>query len=413
MYKGGKQKASDERKHLVIVGAGFGGLALVRKLKNNKHLRITLINDQTTFRYSPALYRAAIGYRRRQAIIPLKEITDNINNLTLKKAKIVRIDRQAQVLVTAENIKISYDYVVLSMGVVTNYFNIPGLEKHSYGIKSPQALDEFHAHLHSDLAHNHRPDRNYVIVGAGPTGTELSAGLVTYLKKIIKKHGMPNKLINIEIIERANRVLPTMSPKASKVVTNRLRQLGVRILLGEAVVSETEQTLKLADRSIPSQTVVWTAGTSNNPFYEANSDQFAINEHGKVVVNDSFEVDSHVYVIGDNVEGNFSGLAESAVKHAQYCAKHLKRKLFNQTYHTYIAKQPIYVVPVGKNWAVMNWGGKTFYGWHIALIRSMADLIGYKDVMGWQRAINVWIKSDQTEEKCQVCKQPTHMDLDQ
>lgn len=414
MYKGGKtKKPSDERQHLVIVGAGFGGMALARKLRGDKRLKITLINDQTTFRYSPALYRAAIGYRRRQAIIPLKEIVGDCRNLSFKKATVVSIDRKDKVLTTSENQKINYDYAVLSMGVVTNYFGIPGLDKYSFGIKTPQTLDSFHAHLHSDLAHNHKPDRNYVVVGAGPTGSELSAGLVTYLKKIIKKHGMSNKLVNIELIERADRVLPTMTPKASEAVTKRLRKLGVRILLGEAVMGETEHTLKLADRTLSTQTVVWTAGTANNPFYKDNAEQFEINERGKVVVNEYFEIDPSHYVIGDNIEGNFSGLAESAVKHAHYTAKHLKRKLSGKTQKPYKAAQPIYVVPIGKHWAVMNWRGKTFSGLWVAVVRSAADLIGYKDVMGWPRAIGVWLKSDETEEKCRICKQPTHMDLNE
>ncbi len=406
-----RKKRSEPKTRVVIVGAGFGGMAVYRKIKDNRELEITIINDESSFRYSPALYRAASGYRRRQAIIPLKELIASNSNTQFIQAKVLAINKQKQVITMTDGKKISYDYAVLALGVVTNYFGIPGLEKFSFGIKTASTLDHFHAHLHSDLAHNHKPDRNYVIVGAGPTGTELSAGLTTYLKKIIKKHGLANKTLKIEVIERADRVLPTMSPKVSELVTKRLRKMGVRILLGEAVVSETDTTLKLADRSILTRTVVWTAGTSNNPFFKSNAGQFEISERGKVIVNDYFEVDKHLHVIGDNIEGRFSGLAQSAVKHGHFVGKLINKKISHKTTGPYKPTQPTYVVPIGKNWAVMERDGRVFSGWWVSVVRAMADLMGYRDILGTKKAIKIWLASDIAEETCKICRQPSHMDL--
>lgn len=405
--KGAKPKA-----RVVIVGAGFGGMAVARKLRNNRHLNITLINDQTAFRYSPALYRAASGYRRRQAVIPLKELTTDYKNLRLLKAKVLAIDRQKKLITTTDGTKIRYDYAVLSLGAVVNYFGIPGLERYSYSIKTARELDSFHAHLHSDLAHNHKPDRNYVVVGAGPTGSELSAGLVVYLKKIIKKHGLSNKMLKIEVIERADRVLPSMHPKASKVATKRLRSVGVRLLLGEAVIHETPGTLKLADRSIPTHTVVWTAGTANNPFFKSNAKQFEINQRGKVVVNDRLEADERLHIIGDNIEGYHSGLAQSAVRHGHYVGRLIKQKVQGKKSKPFKDTEPTYVVPIGKNWAVMQKGQRVYWGHWVYGLRSLADLIGYADIMGWRRAFSLWLKGDEAEETCRVCKQPSQMQFE-
>lgn len=98
---------------------------------------------------------------------------------------------------------LDYDIIVLGLGVVTNYFGIPGMEDFSYGIKSFGAIRRFKEHLHNQIEDERRPDLNYVIVGAGPTGIELAGALPEYLRKVMEIHGVKHKAVYIDLIEAA------------------------------------------------------------------------------------------------------------------------------------------------------------------------------------------------------------------
>ena len=228
---------SSNKKHLVIVGSGWAGLKIARQLKKvpQHKLRITLVSDINYFRYSAALYRVATGNREKEAIIPLSEILDDLPNVEFKKATVKKIDRKNRTIATSGGEIIHYDYAVLAIGTITNYFNIPGLDKWSYSIKTSTELRKFRTHLHQELVDEHAPDKNYVVVGAGPTGVELSAALTSYMKQVSRKHGLARRRITVSVIEAADRVLPISKPKVSASVEKRLRKLGVRVMLKKKV----------------------------------------------------------------------------------------------------------------------------------------------------------------------------------
>jgi NADH dehydrogenase len=130
---------------------------------------------------------------------------------------------------------LDYDIIVLGLGVVTNYFGIPGMEDFSYGIKSFDAIRRFKEHLHNQIEDERRPDLNYVIVGAGPTGIELAGALPEYLRKVMEIHGVKHKAVYIDLIEAAPRLLPRMPPSTSLRVASRLRRKGVKLFTDSAV----------------------------------------------------------------------------------------------------------------------------------------------------------------------------------
>lgn len=392
-------------KKIIIVGGGFAGLRVAKKLsKYPKLFDVTLINESTSFRYCPALYRSATGLIKRQSIIPIKNIISRYLNINFVVASASSIDRNKKTITTADNKVFDYDYAVLALGVVTTYFNIPGLEQYSFSIKTPEGLDKLKNHLHETLLDEGMPDANYVIVGAGPTGVELSAALASYLRKIVKKHRTRKHAINIELIEAAPRVLPMMSEKVSKQTAKRLRKLKIKLLLGQAVKGETHDNLTVGERLIPSKTVIWTSGVTNNPFFKNNQSQFQFNERGKVVVDEHMMVDDHVFVLGDNAATPYAGLAQIAVNDANYTAKALHALCRGHKLRAYKQTRPVYVVPAGKKWSVLQNKNFVISGRIPNMIRGMADLIGYTDIMGLKKALMIWRSSEKTEETCRVCK---------
>jgi NADH dehydrogenase len=401
------------KKHLrvVIVGGGFGGIKLARELAGQAGISITLISDQLNFRYSPALYRTATGHRNKESSVPLKTLVADIPNLRLVHARAEHIDRTKRVITTGGGTKFEYDYAVLALGVATSFFGIEGLERYAYGIKSADEVDRLRAHLHQELVSNNALEKNYVVVGAGPTGVELAGALRYYLTRMAKRHNLKRNKVHIELIEAADRVLPAASLKASRLAARRLRRLGVKVQTNCRVLKETDSTLMAGDRSIPTHTVVWTAGVTNNPFFAANAKQFILNEHKKVVVDGYLRVDERTFVIGDNAATPYSGLALTAIHNASYVAKYLSRTLHNKTISAYHPFQPLSAVPIGPGWSVAQWGNYTIGGFMASILRLFADLIGYMDIMGLKRVVKLWLRRYEYEETCPVCQALTLHDL--
>ena len=161
----------------------------------------------------------------------------------------------------------------------------------------------------------------------------------------------------------------------------------------------------MSGKTIPTRTVVWTAGVTNNPFYEANQSEFTLNERRKVVVDDHLRVDNSVYVIGDNADTPHSGLGLTAVHNARYVGMDIKKRLADAK-HTppYKPMTPATAVPVGPRWGVFQYHSIILWGIPAAILRSLADLVAYNDIVGPLKAVKIWLRSDSREEICTICQ---------
>lgn len=388
--------------HVLIVGGGFAGVKAALELSKQEGVQVTLLSDRTDFRYYPTLYHTATGGLRSQSSIPLAAILPEAR-VTIARGTADRLDRKHKVVHTKEGHIIPYDTLILALGVVTNYFGIKGLEQYAYGIKSSGEALRFKKHLHDQLIAEHKPDLNYVIVGAGPTGIELAGALPHYLRHVMKQHGVKHRAIHIDLIEAAPRLLPHSPNATSRAVRRRLSQLGIKLYLGQAVQGETADTLVVNGNPITSHTVVWTAGTANHPFFEQNG--FAVNDRHKVIVNEQLEAEPHIYVLGDNAATPYSGLAQTALHDAVFVCNNLAREWSGKRPKKYTSKQPASVIPAGPNWAAVDWGNFHFYGRLGWWLRQAADWIGFHDYEPWWKALEQWATEFGEEESCPACSQ--------
>lgn len=391
-----------ENKKLLIIGGGFAGVKTARSLANNSELEITLITDQETFRYGATIWRAAVGYLKEMSYIPVASLLPK--NVTLIHDSAASIDRNAQKVKTKSGKTHTYDYCVIALGTVTSYFGIAGLDKFSYGVKSSAEFDAFREHLHQEVINENALDTNYVVVGAGPTGVELAAALKGYLKQVAKHHKIKRSRVNLQIVEAAPKILPMLRPKASRKTHQRLRKLGIDIRTKTAVKGESENSLLVGEESVPTHTVVWTAGMTNNPFFAANPSQFELNERKKVVVDENLRVDTRTFVIGDNAATPFSGLALTALHNAEYVAKVIENDLRGQKTAAYKPLKPITIIPVGEDWAVLQWRKLVMSGRFTSFLRTVYDFIGYSEIMGMRGAAKVWFRRNTIHEDCPFCK---------
>jgi NADH dehydrogenase len=388
------------KKHILVVGGGFGGIKTALELSKNDQLAVTLVSDRPDFLYYPALYHTATGGLREQSSIKLETIIDK-NPIKLVVDTATKIDRKKRVLLTKSGQHLNFDILILAIGSVTNYFGIAGLKEFSYGVKSVAEVQALKRHLHQQLTTEHRPDLHYVIVGAGPTGIELAGALPAYLHNIVKKHGIKHRAIRVSLIEAAPRLLPR-SPKAtSRAVRRRLRKLGVKLYLNQAVQGETADSLMINGQPLSSRTVVWTAGMANHPFFEANG--FKVNERHKVIVDNHLQAEDHIYVIGDNASTPFSGMAQTALLDASFVAKDIQKQLSGESRPDYVPEKPISVIPAGPRWAAVEWGNIHFSGFRGWLLRQAADWAAYHDLEPWWKASEQWLTGLGHEERCPVC----------
>lgn len=386
---------------ILIVGGGFAGIKSALELCDVPSFEVTLLSNSRNFEHHPTLYRTATGGRRSISSIPLKEIFAD-KDIELRYGTAKKLDREKKTVATASGDKLHFDVVILALGVVTNYFGIKGLQEYSFGIKSLQDAEELKNHLHRQLIDEKKPDLNYIVVGGGPTGIELAGALPKYLEQIIKKHGLKPRKIHVDLVEGAPRLMPRMPHSVSRAIARRLRSLGVRLYLGKPVQAESADSLMVDGKPIRSHTVIWTAGIANHPFFTENN--FICSPNGRVKVDKHLQAWPSVFVIGDNADTQYTGMAQTALHNADFVAENIKRSnLRSEEPKDYKPKKPVYITPAGPHWAAVVWGNVHLYGWLGWALRRAADWMSYKDVTPWWKAVELSLAEEDSEDSCILC----------
>ncbi len=388
---------------VVIVGGGFGGVKAALSLANKRDIEVKLISSQNIFEYHAALYRAATGRSPLEVAIPLNDFFAYAHNIEVVIDTINDINPKTKHVLGDSGARYQFDALILAMGNVTDYYNIKGLKKYSYGVKTIHQALKLKRHLHEQLL-NAESDNDYVVVGAGATGVELSAELTAYLKKIRRKHKIKRKF-TVHLIEAGPRVLAAMPANFSSVVQKRLKKLGVKTRFNTPVLSETMDGIKLETKPIQSHTVVWTAGVVNNPLFSKFPDVFKTGKLGRVKVDEFLQASPDLYVIGDSALTPYSGMAQTALKDADFVARNILRAQKGRSALTYRPKQPVYAIPVGTRWAAVLWGNIRVHGRFGWVLRRIADLRLYLLFLPMAKAVRVWRYGYEDVEVCPVCKQ--------
>lgn len=387
---------------VVIVGGGFGGVRAALKLANRKGFSVKLISENSYFEYHAALYRSATGRSPLEVAIPLREFFRKTKNVEVIQDKILQIEPNEHRISGVSGSHWRYDTLILAVGSVTTYFGIKGLKRYSHGVKSIHQALELKHYLHNNLISGH-DESNYVVIGGGATGVELSAELTSYLASIRRRHRLPRGQFSVNLIEAAPRLVPQLPAGYGERIQRRLLKLGVKLFLSTAVTSETYKAIYLPGGSIKTHTVIWTAGVTNNPLF-ADHDFFQFGKGQKVKVDRYLRAAKDVYVIGDSADTAFSGMAQTALYDANFVINNLLKRARGQAAKTYRAKRPIYAIPVGAGWSAVRWGKLEIYGRLGWMLRRLADLRLYLKFLPLKKALTTWRYGIVIEEDCLTCR---------
>ncbi len=297
--------------HLIIIGGGFAGLELIKKL-NNKPIKVTVLDKNNYFNFQPLMYQVASGGLGPDAIAyPLRKIISKMPNIAFRMAEVFEVETASNEVIT--NIgNFSYDYLCLATGAQTNFFGNAELEKHCMQLKSiPDALDlrsnilqEFEKALSESGSGNLERILNFVVVGGGPTGVETSGALAEIKRNVlpVDYRELDANKMQVHLIEAAPRLLAAMSEISSTKAKLFLEQLEVKVQLNTSVQNYDAATGNLTLSSgeiLKTDTIIWSAGVKGKTI--PGIPQELIVRGNRYQVNAFNQVESipNIFAIGD------------------------------------------------------------------------------------------------------------------
>jgi NADH dehydrogenase len=388
--------------HTVIIGGGFAGVKAALELSKQQLGKITLVSNEPYFLHHAALYGTATGRETAASVVSLEDIFATHHDVDVVVDEMVSVDPHRK-LVVGKKHQYSYDSLIIAIGMVTTYFNVPGLARHSFGIKTLDEVREFKSHLHEELAADRHMDKNYVVIGGGLTGVELAGALAHYLREIARAHKIKRAKISIMLVEAAPRLIPHLSRTASRKVRRRLEDLGVKVLVNHKVQALDEDTITIGATKYPTETAVWTSGVANHPFFAAHPDYFTLAPGGRVKVDAHLQAYDDVYVLGDNAHTPHAGRASTALHDAKFIARHLARKATKQSFRSYQLPSTWASVPVGTRWAYVEKYGVYAAGHLGHVLRRWIELRHLRALLPHNQAMNAWRAHTVREETCPEC----------
>ncbi|MBU9638031.1 FAD-dependent oxidoreductase [Burkholderia multivorans] len=393
-------KSSPGVPHVVIVGAGFGGLQAARRLASAP-IRITMIDQRNYHLFQPLLYQVATASLATAEIAwPIRWLLRRYRNITTLLGTVVAVDTERKtVLLGGEKPAVPFDILVLATGSRQSYFGHDEWERYAPSLKTlddaiairRRVLGAFEqAEWETDAARRARL-LTFVIVGAGPTGVELAGTIAELARETLRKdfRNFDTRDARVVLVEAGPTVLPGFAPSLSAYARRALEKLGVEIKLQQAVSQCEDGAVAFGDTFLAARNIVWAAGVAASP--AAQWLNTSADRAGRVEVAPDLSVPNHpdIFVIGDSAHVETAerklipGVAQAAKQQGRYVATVIRSKLRGKPWQRPFRYSNFgAVATIGKRAAIMDlgWlklkGRLAWWGWGVAHIYF---LIGLRD----------------------------------
>jgi len=383
---------------LIIIGGGFAGITLIKKLKN-KHVNITLFDKFNFHTFQPLLYQVATGGLQSNSIgIPFRKIFKKYKNFHFRMEEINEVDTDNNLVKTQAG-SYRYDLLVIATGSEPNYFGNNNISANSISLKNindalslrSTVFKEFENALFKINVEEKKVLLNFVIVGGGPTGVEIAGALAELKRHIIPKEypELNPDLMNIHLVQAGNRILENMSENASNKALQYLKKMGVLIKLNTLVKDFDGVKILFGNgEMLEAATLIWTGGAKGSLIQGINNKSVAGNRY----LVDEFNLIigyGNIYALGDiasmitsEYPKGYPMIAPVAIQQAKILAINLidrsKNKQPVKFYYHHIGS----MATIGRNKAVADIFSLKFHGvfaWYIWMFLHLFGLIGFKN----------------------------------
>lgn len=386
------------KKHVVVVGAGFGGLRAAQNLAA-AGLRVTLVDRNNYHLFQPLLYQVATaGLSPDEIAYPLRAILRRQRNITFYLAEVNRVNLAERRLETSTGV-LNYDFLVLAVGGVTHFYGNATVQANGIGLKTLEDASSIRNRLlrifeRAALEQNKERRRallTFVVVGGGPTGVE-SAGAISELIRLVLVKEYPSIDFNearVLLLEAGERLLPAMPPALSAAAHDALRRKHVEVRLKTAVAAYDGHKVVLQnDDSMAAETLIWAAGIQASPLVAGLGAK--VGSQGRVKVEPTLQLPGHpeVFVIGDaayqeDEAGNpLPMVAPVAMQQGIAAASNILSLLAGRPLAAFRYCDPGMLATIGRSQAVASLGRFQFRGflaWLLWLGVHIFQLIGFRN----------------------------------
>lgn len=385
---------------VVIIGGGFAGIALAKKL-SKKELQVVLLDKHNYHNFQPLLYQVSTGGLEPDSIAyPIRKILKDFPNFYFRLADVSEINTEKNKVIS--NIgELKFDYLVIASGSKTNFFGNESIEANSMEMKTiPQSLnlrslilENFEDALLTSNLHERNALMNFVIVGAGPTGVELAGALAEIKKGILPKDypDLDTRTVQINLVQSGDRILKEMSEKASQKAEDFLEKLGVQIWKNVRVTGYDGNVVTTnSDLTFESETVIWAAGVKGAAIKGIDAETL-ITRSNRIEVNQFNQVKGYnnIFAIGDVAQMTTDKtphghpmMAQPAIQQGKQLGENLLRLIENKPLKPFKYKDKGSMATVGRNKAVVDLPKFKFQGvfaWFVWMFVHLFFLIGFRN----------------------------------
>jgi len=387
---------SHRRHRVVVIGAGFGGLAVVKGLRDQP-VDVVLVDAHNFHTFQPLLYQVATaGLDVDDVAYAIRGIFRRQRNVEVRMARVTRIDADARVVHTDAGPPIDYDTLVVAAGAVSTSYGVPGVDEHAFALKSAADAVAMRQHVigrfeaaATDPSLASTGALDVVVCGGGPTGVELAGGMMELFTKVLAADfpELDVARARVVLVEAGDRLLSSFSDASSDHAREGLTRVGVEVLTGVGVAEVTPAEVVLVDgRRIATHTVAWAAGVRAHPI--AGSLGVELGRGGRILVEPDLSVRERpeIFAIGDvaaDREHPLPQVAQPAIQGGRHVARQIARRLAGQPTEPFRYVDKGSMATIGRNRAVADFpNGRRlsgFVGWVAWLGLHLVYLMGFRN----------------------------------